>query len=105
MWTLQFRRQLARSLILASGSFTHARSCSRHTLGTAFSSFRHIQLDLMIVFHINTTYLFLRWCYPRPLLTACREQWPKLSRAVGRIDRLSSRSAVEDVRSGSQNWP
>src|SRR5207244_3809024 len=80
---LQFRRPLAGLFILASGSFTHARSRSRYTLGSLFSSFRHIQLDLMIVFHMHTTYLFVRWCYPRPLLTACREQWPHCPQPLG----------------------
>src|SRR5258708_11244196 len=105
MRTLQFRWEFAHSLILARGSFTHPRSCSRNLLGTPFSSFRHIQLDLMIVFHIHTTCLFLRWCYARPLLNACREEWPKLPTAVGIIDRVSSRSATGCVRSCSDKWP
>src|SRR6266699_413341 len=62
MWEFELAREFPFVFILASRAFTHARTSSSDTLGKPFSSFRHIQLDLVIVFHMTPSL---------PLMVSC----------------------------------
>src|SRR5207245_3122615 len=55
MGAFQLRGQLPRLLIFASSALAHPRTRCRYFLGKALASFSHIQLHLVIVFHMHTT--------------------------------------------------
>ena len=59
MGTLQGGGQCSSLFVFAGGTLAHASTCRCLFLRHAFSSFRHIQFDLKIVFHRTPPCLFL----------------------------------------------
>src|SRR5947207_8096471 len=53
MGALQGRGQCSSLFVFARGPLAHASSCRCLFLRQSFSSFRHIQLHLIIVFHVT----------------------------------------------------